>query len=51
MNKGKIEQALLLMKKGHDILKKADQENLKKSAYFLRSSIERIKLLLHNHCR
>lgn len=43
MDREKIKQALCLMKKGHDILKKADQENLKKSAYFLRGAIERIK--------
>lgn len=43
MNKEKNRMALQLMRKGYDILKHADQENLKKSAYFVREAIARIK--------
>lgn len=43
MDKEKNRVALQLMKKGYDILKHSDLENLRKSAYFIREAIERIK--------
>ena len=43
MDREKISQALHLMQKGYDILKNADQESVRKSAYFLRGAIKRIK--------
>lgn len=43
MNKKKNQLALELMRKGHDILQRSNQEHLLKSAYFLREAIEKIK--------
>lgn len=43
MNKQNKLRALELMKKGHDILRGSKQENLLKSAYFLREAIAKIK--------
>lgn len=43
MDNNKNMHALELMKKGHDILRRSKQENLLKSAYFLKQAIEKIK--------
>lgn len=44
MTKKKNILALELMKKGHDILQRSNREHLRKSAYFLREAMEKIKV-------